>query len=188
MAILSWIGSREAVAESNTASSKRAFAAVLARKAKIAAAKAERQASEHASRERLARAAPAPSPTPVARAALIKPVASSSVYGVSAATSVVPPSGYGSGRDAYVEALYPQILARAATQSDVDYWARVLASGTRASTVAEAIWNSQEHKTLERSGQAPDIPLGVAYRRAYAWGLLHCKEREAAQNRRHENN
>ena len=119
----------------------------------------------------------------VARASSVKPVTSTAVYGVTAATNVIPASGYGSGRDAYVEALYPLILGRAATQSDVDYWARVLYGGTQASSVAESIWNSQEHRSLQRSGEAPNIPLATAYRRAYAWGLLHCQELEAAKNR-----
>ena len=182
MFAIGWlIATNQALAESKSTVSKRSFATLLARQATVAAPRA---AKVNVAKERVTH--PTTLSTHAARAASVKPLTSRGIYGVTAATNVVPPSGYGSGRDAFVEALYPQILARAATQSDVDYWARVLYSGTKAYTVAQDIWNSQEHKTLERSGEAPDIPFKKAYARAYDWGLLHCKEREAAERRRQE--
>jgi Domain of unknown function (DUF4214) len=179
------VASDSAVAESKSDASKRSFAALLARRATVAAARTEKAAArdERAAHPTIATKVVAkahavhstPVTNHVARASSVKPVTSTAVYGVTAATNVVPPSGYGSGRDAYVEALYPELLGRAATQSDVDYWSRVLYRGTQASSVAESIWNSQEHRSLERSGKAPNIPLATAYRRAYDWGLLHRK-------------
>ncbi len=90
--------------------------------------------------------------------------------GVSAATPVVA-SGYGTGRDAFVETLYSQILNRDPAQTELDYWTRLLARGFTPYVVATAIWNSQEHRSLMRSHMAPDIPLRDAYRYAYFRGL-----------------
>jgi hypothetical protein len=176
-AICSLTGTGEVSAQSKGSASKRSFATLLARKAEAAVARPIRAANATTS---------VPLIGQVARSATIKPIVAQATYGTPAATSYVPPSGYGSGRDAYVEALYPQILGRAATQSDVDYWARVLYSGAHADTVARTIWNSQEHKGLEQSGMAPGIPLRTAYDRAYAVGLANCKERLAAERRRDE--
>ena len=189
-AIGSLIATNEALAESKSTASKRTFATLLARGAAVATSRSSKAAVV---KERTAH--PTLATSQVARAASVKPITARTIFGVSAATNVVPPpSGYGSGRDAFVEALYPQILARAATESDLDYWSRVLYNGTHANVVAESIWNSQEHRSLERAGEAPNIPYATAYHRAYAWGLLHCKEteakekrREEAANRRHEN-
>jgi hypothetical protein len=180
-AISSQFAVTEAVAQSKSAASKRSFATLLARKAEVAESRAQTARVAFASTT-----APTRVTNDVARSA-VRPLIARAAYGVSASTAVVPPSGYGSGRDAYVEALYPQILGRTATQSDVDYWARVLASGVHADTVARQIWNSQEHKSLERSGQAPDVSLKTAYDRAYAVGLANCKERLAAESRHRDN-
>jgi hypothetical protein len=174
-------GADEALAQSPSSTSKRSFATLLARSEKAAALRTERSAVATGRSVQ-----PTTVTNHLARSATVRPLVTQATYGVSAASAVVPPSGYGSGRDAYVEALYPLILGRAASQSDVDYWARVLASGVYADTVARAIWNSQEHQSLVRSGDAPDIPLRIAYDRAYAVGLANCKKLLAAEARHHD--
>jgi hypothetical protein len=183
LTVIVWlIGAADLRAQSRDDSQKRLFAARLTRTARIAATQAPRSANtrgesrnvESSPRKRSATDATRSAPSHHAHAARATPVVTGPTLGISPAT-VVTPSGYGSGRDAYVEALYPQILGRVATQSDVDYWARLLASGVHADIVAEDIWNSQEHKTLVRNGDAPGIPLQTAYLHAYAIGLANCK-------------
>jgi hypothetical protein len=88
-----------------------------------------------------------------------------------AAATPVNPSGYGTGRDAFVESLYPQILGRNAQQNEVDYWSRALARGGPPEAVAQLIWNSREHRSLIRNHEAPGIPFTTAYQTAYAVGL-----------------
>ena len=77
-----------------------------------------------------------------------------------------PPAGLRSGRDSFIESLYPQILGDNAAQSESDYWSGVLARGVSAEAVARSIWDSREHRTLVRMHEAPGIPFGTAYRTA----------------------
>jgi len=170
-AIVSAIGTSEVLAQSKTTASKRSFAILLARKAKAEERRAEKEIA--VTQKRIAHSTL--ESTHAARLATVKPVTPSAVYGIAAATNVVPPSGYGPFRDAFIEAFYPLVLGRPATQRDVDFWARAMAEGQTACSVAEAIWHSPEHKALEESGQAPDIPLQTAYRRSYAIGEAAAK-------------
>ena len=62
--------------------------------------------------------------------------------------SPVAPTGYGFGRDAFVEAIYSQILGRPATEMDVVYWDKLLVHGLNPEIVADRIWFSTEHRTV----------------------------------------
>ena len=187
--VIAWLlGSTDIRAQSRDDSQKRLFAARLTRGARISATSPTRSVSAHAALRKVEASRPASfandissaSAARLALAARAAPSATGQSLGIPMATPCVP-SAHGSGRDAYVEALYPQILGRKATQCEVDYWARVLASGVRADVVAELVWKSREHRSLVRSGEAPNIPLGRAYRTAYAAGLANRKERIAAE-------
>ena len=112
------------------------------------------------------------SPPVLKRGSLFASASGSQPLGVAAATPVVA-SGQGTGRDAFVETLYSQILNRDPAQNELDYWTRLLARGFTPYVVATAIWHSQEHRSLMRSHMAPDIPLRDAYRSAYFRGLLN---------------
>jgi hypothetical protein len=142
--------STEARAESPEAK-KRAFAELLARRARVEKAHTRKQAP--AAQPQLARVAPV-----VTNAAGIPPA------------SPVAPTGFGFGRDAFVEALYSQILGRPATEMDVVYWDRRLVVGVTPQTVADLIWFSTEHRTEQQEGTAPGIPLKTAYHQALAFG------------------
>jgi len=157
------IGSAEAQAQSRDDAQKRAFAELLARRAKASQAESRREiAAEDRTARRNAET------TTLARSHRVQPSDPNSA-GVSSATPLVP-SGFGSGRDAYVETLYEQILGRPPTQSELDYWSGVLASGVGPHQVARLLWNSPEHRTLVRLGEAPDIPKEKAYLDALAAG------------------
>jgi Domain of unknown function (DUF4214) len=175
------IGSPMAEAQSHEDSQKRSFADLLTRRERTSRIESARSLA-HASRvanhteratspARSTGAIPrnAPSNSPVF--ARVSPL-SAGVNGVSPATPYVN-SGYGAGRDAFVESLYPQILGRSPTQSELDYWSKSLARGISANAVADRIWNSQEHRALVRMNEAPGIPLRKAYQTAYAYGKAH---------------
>jgi hypothetical protein len=153
----------EARAQSPEEARRRAFAELLARRAK-----AERAERAHVTRvsaapnHHLARVSPPSHVSPLA----------ASVAGLPPASPTAP-SGFGYGRDAFVEALYPEILGRDATQSEVDYWSRLLVIGVTPQNVADRIWYSSEHRAQVRSGTAPGIPLKQAYRTAFAFGMAN---------------
>jgi hypothetical protein len=178
-------------AESRDDTQKRMFVARLTREARISAAHVARSHGARASVRKvegsqLTRSlidASQSSPSSVAHASVATVLVANSNLGVVAAT-VVTPSGFGSGRDAFVETLYAEILGRGPIQSELDYWARILAGGVHANVVAEDIWKSQEHKSLVRSGDAPNIPLNTAYRHAYAVGLANCQKLLDRERRR----
>jgi len=157
------IGSAEARAQSRDDAQKRDFAELLARRAKTLQAESRREiaAADHTARRRA-------ETTTLARSTGVSLFAPSSA-GVASATPLVP-SGFGSGRDAFVETLYEQILGRPPMQSELDYWSGILASGVGPHQVARLIWNSQEHRTLVRLGEAPGISKERAYLDALAVG------------------
>jgi hypothetical protein len=156
------IVSTEARAQSPGESRKRAFAELLARKAKALHAAESRR--EVAAADRTARlTAETPSLTPRWTATLNRVEVTAA--GVSSATPLVP-SGFGAGRDAFVDALYPGILGRDASQSEEDYWSGVLARGVSPNVVATLIWQSQEHRTELRAHTSPGVPYHIAYRYA----------------------
>jgi len=151
----------EVRAQSNAGARKRAFVELLARKAK----------ASHAAESRPAIAAADPAATRTAgTTSLAKwtPLLQrleASAAGVPASTPLGP-SGFGAGRDAFVDALYPGILGRSITQSELDYWSGVLAGGVKTNVVATLIWRSQEHRTELRSHTSPGVPYNIAYRYA----------------------
>jgi hypothetical protein len=175
------IGSANVHAQSDEDARKRSFADLLARRAKPTHGESGREtAGAHRTANRTtqtpsdarsteARSQLAPSTSPLV--ASVAPLAANAT-GVPSATPVAP-SGYGPGRDAFVESLYTQILGRNALQSEVDYWSSVLARGATTNRVANLIWNSREHRTLVRNHEAPGIPLRIAYRNAIAYGKAH---------------
>jgi hypothetical protein len=149
------VSSSQARAESRDDAQRRAFAALLARRAK--AERAEVRAQTH--KVSAATSAHLTRVTPYAINAVGLPPASPTA-----------PSGYGFGRDAFVQGLYPEILGRDAVQSEVDYWSRLLVAGVSPQVIADRIWYSAEHRSLVQSGLAPGIPLKQAYSAAYAFG------------------
>jgi Domain of unknown function (DUF4214) len=92
----------------------------------------------------------------------------------------IPPfsSGFGAGRDAFVRTLYLEDLGRPPESSGLRFWSGVLFAGVKPKTVAVAIWNSPEHRTLVKQHLAPGIP----FRRSYADALF--AGRQAARLRR----
>lgn len=131
---------------------RRAFAERLARRARV-----ERADAHSVSVGARRHAAPA------------TPAATANPYGVPAASPVTP-TGYGTGRDGYIESLYPQILGRNAMDSEVAYWSKQLSLGVSPDTVADSIWYSLEHRTEVRNKTAPGIPLNIAIQRALSYG------------------
>jgi len=130
---------------------KRAFAELLARRTRVE--KAQERRETPAAQPQLARVSPV-----ITNAAGIPPA------------SPVAPTGYGFGRDAFVEALYSQILGRPASEPEVIYWDKLLVLGVTPETVADRIWFSMEHRTDQQDGTAPGIPLKIAFSRALAYG------------------
>jgi hypothetical protein len=133
---------------------KRAFAELLAKRTK--AEKAHAAKPDVAAKSQLAKVAP-------------KAVTDAGLP----PASPTAPSGFGFGRDAYVQALYPIILNRDATAPEVDFWASRLVHGVEPYAVAEAIFRSQEHRAEIANGTANGVTLKQAYRSAIAFGNAH---------------
>jgi Domain of unknown function (DUF4214) len=148
-------------AQSPDGARKRAFAELLARKAKALHAAESRRETAAADRT----AGRTAGTTSLARWTPVLNRIEASATGVSSASPLVP-SGFGAGRDAFVDALYPGILGREATQSEEDYWSGVLAGGVNPNVVATLIWRSQEHRTELRTHTSPGVPYNIAYRYA----------------------
>ncbi len=87
-----------------------------------------------------------------------------------------PPSGYGAGRDAFVETLYQEELGRLPEPSGLKFWSRSLARGASPKTVTLAIARSPEHRAAVKSGVVPRISLRKALADALRAG------REAAKS------
>jgi hypothetical protein len=82
-----------------------------------------------------------------------------------------PRSGYGAGIDAFVTTLYREQLGRNPGRDGLRYWGGLLARGMTPATVAQAIWNSAEHRALLSSHTAPPISLARSFADAIgAWG------------------
>jgi hypothetical protein len=158
------IVSTEVRAQSHDDAKRRAFAEVLARRAKAERAEGTRERA--AANHRLAHVSPLAAANH--HLARVSPLAAN-VAGLPPASPTAP-SGFGFGRDAFVQGLYPEILGRDASQSEVDYWARKLVLGLPPQTVADRIWFSPEHRAEVANGTAPGIPLKKAYRTAFAFG------------------
>ncbi|HZW30768.1 MAG TPA: hypothetical protein VFF52_08685 [Isosphaeraceae bacterium] len=148
----------EARAQSHEAA-KRSFAELLGRRGRVAReagaaggssfAGASRDAFSHAARRRRHQA---------------------SDFDGLAAASPLAPSGYGVGRDAFVETMYEETFGRAAKHRELDRLTKMLAFGMSPQTLALILWRSPEHRALRRAGRAPTIPFGRAYRNAMAAG------------------
>lgn len=156
----------EVRAQSHEEAQRRAFAEMLSRRAKAERAHVTRASAE--AKHHLGGVSPLAHVSSLGR---VSPLAAN-VVGLPPASPTAP-SGFGFGRDAFVQGLYPEILGRDATQSEVDYWARLLVSGVPPQQVADRIWFSAEHRAEVRSGTSPGIPLKQAYRNAFAFGMAH---------------
>jgi hypothetical protein len=154
------IVSTEARAQSSDDAQKRAFADLLARRAKISRAESRR---EVATADRTARRT-AEIPVSARWLPVLQRVEPSATgyYPV----SPVVASGFGAGRDSFVDSLFPAILGRNPTQAEEDYWSGVLARGVSPNVVATLIWDSREHRTELRMHTSPGVPYHVAYRYA----------------------
>jgi uncharacterized repeat protein (TIGR01451 family) len=105
-------------------------------------------------------------PTPTSAEATISVTASPS----QPPASLPPSSGFGAGRDAFVTALYADILDREPEPAGLRYWAKLLARRVRPTTEAITIWNSKEHRRLVQDHTAPHVTLSRAYSEALsAW-------------------
>jgi hypothetical protein len=154
------IASTEARAQSPTDARKRAFADLLARRAKTLQAESRR---EIATADRAARrTAEVPG---LARWLPVLQRIEPSAAGYYPVSPVVA-SGFGAGRDSFVDSLYPAVLGRNPTQAEEDYWSGVLARGVSPNRVATLIWDSQEHRTELRTHTSPGVPYNIAYRYA----------------------
>jgi hypothetical protein len=154
------IASTEARAQSPTDARKRAFADLLARRAKTLQAESRR---EIATADRAARrTAEVPG---LARWLPVLQRIEPSAAGYYPVSPVVA-SGFGAGRDSFVDSLYPAVLGRNPTQAEEDYWSGVLARGVSPNVVATLIWDSQEHRTELRTHTSPGVPYNIAYRYA----------------------
>jgi len=150
------IVSTEARAESHEDAHKRAFAELLARKAKAELRREHRDDAHHA-----AKVTAGPTSFKQWTAVLQRIEASAGGY---YPISPVVASGFGAGRDAFVDSFYPTVLGRNPTQAEEDYWSGVLASGVGPNVVATLIWDSAEHRAELRSHTSPGVPYHIAYR------------------------
>jgi len=163
------IVSTEARAQSPDEARKRAFAELLARKAKAAnAAESRREAAE--SRREIAAAdhhtaRQTAVPTGLKQWTAVLQRVESSAGGYYPVSPVVA-SGFGAGRDAFVDSFYPAVLGRNPTQQEEDYWSGILASGVKPNVVATLIWDSPEHRAELQTHTSPGVPYHVAYRYA----------------------
>ncbi len=64
--------------------------------------------------------------------------------------SAAPPSQFDqAAAEAFVEALYQDILNRSADSTGLATWTSMLASGSSRSEIADILWNSAEHRSLQ---------------------------------------
>ena len=80
---------------------------------------------------------------------------------VTVTSSQPPASGFGSGRDAFVTALYRENLGRLPEPSGLRFWSGLLARKIQPRTVAFAIWRSPEHRSLLSRHVVSLFPFGV---------------------------
>jgi hypothetical protein len=92
----------------------------------------------------------------------------------------VSPSGFGTGRDAFVISLYGDDLGRLPEPSGLRFWSGVLAKSVKPKTVAVAIWNSSEHRTLVNQHLVPPISFLRSYADALRTGKIAARSHAAA--------
>jgi hypothetical protein len=78
-------------------------------------------------------------------------------------TPYLVPSGFGVGRDGFVDGFYELAFGRDITQQELDHLSRILASGVSPQALAAALWNSPERKLLVREGLVPNVTFKQAY-------------------------
>lgn len=79
---------------------------------------------------------------------------------------VSPSSGFGPWRDAFVTALFNNILGHGPDHAILSYWAGRLNAGASRRIVARGIWDSPEHRSLQQEHLAPRTSLVRAFRLA----------------------
>jgi hypothetical protein len=187
---ITWlIGATEARGQSQTDTQKRSFARLLARRDRDSAADARRstdaRTSSGARRSTAAAtravgrdAGASRQPLPVSGArgaarstlpslAVRRRASSSNADGLSPVTPVNP-SGYGFGRDAFVEFMYFETFGIGPSQRELDRLTKLLAGGMSPNTLATALWRSPEHLAILRSQHGTGLTYAEAYR--YAMG------------------
>jgi hypothetical protein len=164
----------EVRAQSHQEARKRAFAELLARKAKAAHA-VESRREIAAARHHTARQTADATSSRQLTAVLQRVEGSAAGY---YPVSPVVPSGFGIGRDTFVDALYPAILGRNPTQSEEDYWSGIQASGVSHNVVATLIWDSPEHRAELQTHTSPGVPYHIAYRYALFIGKQYALGRQ----------
>ena len=73
-----------------------------------------------------------------------------------------PTSGLGRVRDAFVAALYHDVIGRAPAYAGLHYWAGELKAGLRRPTITKLFFSSPERRSLVKQGVAPKISYGRA--------------------------
>lgn len=145
---------------------KRLFAGALRRREAVArqAEHAAGPSSHVAARDAVAREK--------TRADSVTPSTGPSPTGFAGLASASPlhPSGFGVGRDEFVDAFYQETFGRNPSQQELDRLSRSLARGVSPLTLASSLWNSPEHRRLVRMGLAPKITFRQAYDNAIAEG------------------
>ena len=177
---ISWlIGVVEARGQSTMDAQKRSFARLLARGDRDSAADARR--STAAAARAVGRGVGA-SHSPlsmsvapgIARSTLpflaVRNRASSDDFDGLGPVTPVNPSGFGAGRDAFVETMYYETFGREIKQRELDHLARPLFRGMDPNTLATILWRSPEHRAMLRSHQAHADRFAEAYREALASG------------------
>ena len=81
------------------------------------------------------------------------------------------PSGYGTGRDAFVNRLYTELLGRQAGTLELRHWARILAHRGNPKSVALAFWESREHRLLVKQHVVAPLSFAHAYKDAWLAAL-----------------
>jgi hypothetical protein len=84
--------------------------------------------------------------------------------------SPLQPSGNGMGRDVFIETFFRLTFGRDPTQQELDRLTKALLRGATPHIVALGLWDSPEHRALEREGLAPKIGKHKAFERALAAG------------------
>ena len=82
------------------------------------------------------------------------------------AASPLQPSGFGPGRDNFVESIFESTFGRPPTQQELDHLSRLLAHGLSPHTLLVILWESPEHRKLQEEGLAPHLTIHEAYRMA----------------------
>jgi hypothetical protein len=159
VAIVGWSG----VARADGDAGRRAYVEALSRRAKTEMTRAAAKASEASHKAAETRTLAHHKGSPV----LSKVSSTAPTSMGAAALSPLTATGYGLGRDLFINYFYPGALDRAPVESELEYWSGLLAKGVKPEIIASAIWNSQERRLLVNEGLAPKYTL----KEVYIWSI-----------------